>query len=306
MSPAVPLLDSSRFGGGEAHISDRDIINAEVTNLDGAVDIALGEGGWGGEKPVGAVILHLSPDNVHVVAGQFVTRGTEDREIRWEAGKIWPDASFGVTITLRMPSFDSFRFSGGGLTSDLIADKHVVHFFHEEKEGGAPTPILTNNLERWGLGRFCIRLVCHPAKNSNAKTGLVMRYHLMLMPGEKATLLKMSEHVASSSWPGLRLTEGEFPVLVPPTTPWGCPFVPLLRPAVSFEFLPSRPSSASLRQAVAGIMTAGGAPETCRNPASLAAKWEKIMKSPGSFVVKPPPAAWPRQERSTPVLGKYI
>ena len=165
MSPAVPLLDSSLFTGGDIEIADNDILSAEVSNLDGAVDAALGEGGWGGEKPVGTVILHLSPDNIYVTTGQFMTRGTEDREVRWEAGKIWPEASSGVTITLRIPGFDSFRFSGGG--ADLGSDSGRARgaFLPRGEGGGGASPDIGKQPGEMGAGQILHQASMPPREN---------------------------------------------------------------------------------------------------------------------------------------------
>ena len=157
---------------------------------------------------------------------------------------------------------------------------------HEIREGAVPRPILTNDLKEYGVGNFCLRLVCHPAKSSSTKNGVRIKYHVMIYPAGVGELRQMSRQVCDASWPGIKLGEGECAMLPTPTTPWGCPILPLLRPGVP-------PSGPVLRHAIAGIVGRCGAPEAARSAASLAAKWEKLNKNEGDFQPKPAPVTWP-------------
>ena len=139
----------------------------------------------------------------------------------------------GVTLTERLPELDSFIFNDGVLTSDFLLDEETVHFFHMAQKGGAAKPILTADLAGLGIGRFCIRLVCQLSKASTPERGAVVRYAVMTFPAAKAELLQMSLHVRNGSWPGMKLGEGEMAILLVPTNKWGCPILPLLRPATS-------------------------------------------------------------------------
>ena len=76
-----------------------------------------------------------------------------------------------VNVKIRLPCLDSFTFTDGGLTSDFLPGDEVIHYLHELREGAAPKPIVSNNLEEWGVGIFCLRLVCHLAKSSSVKNG---------------------------------------------------------------------------------------------------------------------------------------
>ena len=139
----------------------------------------------------------------------------------------------GVTLTERLPELDSFIFNDGVLTSDFLLDEETVHFFHMAQKGGAAKPILTADLASLGIGRFCIRLVCQLSKASTPERGAVVRYAVMTFPAAKAELLQMSLHVRNGSWPGMKLGEGEMAILLVQTNKWGCPILPLLRPATS-------------------------------------------------------------------------
>ena len=300
----MPNMDSSMFGL-PVNINEQDVANCEIENVGDSVTTILANHGWKGE-PVGVIILHLSPDNEKVAAGQFSTRGRDDREFKLRADKIWLDADMNVTATIRMPELDSFSFPGGGLTSDWLQDDEVIHFFHVSQEDGAPRPIITPSLDEWGIGRFCLRLVCYPAKSCSKEKGVMVKFFVMLYPDSKASLVAMSPHTADASWPGLKLGEGEMALLPRPLESWGCPVLALLRPAISFDRLPKAPSSAALRHAIACIMRRCGAPDVSRGATSLAAKWERIRSTPTAFASKEVPLMWPEQERPQAATGKEI
>ena len=288
---------------GRDKVLETDISNCEVNNVGDAVENVLKDYGWK-SGPVCGVILHLSPDNERISNGTFLTRGSEDREFRIEAGKLWQDAYMGVVLTVRMQGLDSFSFSDGGMTSDLLPDSETVHFFHEAKEDGAAAPILSAELTAWGLGRFCIRLVCHTSKNSSEEKGVMVKYFVMIFPGGRAQPEQMSAHVTSASWPGIKLGEGEMPMLPRPTRPWGCPVLPMLKPGISFDVLGRAPSSVAMRAAITAVMNRSGAPDVSRSGASLTTKWEKFTKSPATFATTETPVTWPAAEQLPAATGE--
>ena len=297
-------MDSSMFGQ-PISVSSEDVGHCEIQNIGEAVTNVLVNYGWKGD-PVGVIILHLSPDNERVTAGQFSARGRDEREFKLRADKIWVDADMNVTLTIRMPELDSFIFSGGGLTSDWLQDEEVVHFYHVAQEEGAPRPIITPTLDEWGIGKFCLRLVCHPSKSCSKERGVLVKYIVMLYPAGKAELTAMSPHAADASWPGLKLGEGEMQLLPRPSTDWGCPVLALLRPAVDFRQLPKAPSSAALRHAIASIMRRCGTPDVSRGAASLGAKWERFRNAPSTYATKEAPLTWPQAARPQTATGNII
>ena len=301
-SDRMPDLDGNLFLG-DNDICETDMFNCEANNNGSAVTNIFTDYGWGGRAACG-ILLHLSPNNDRVVSGCFITKGTESKDFKLEATKIWADADPSVTVTIVLPCLDSFNYSDGGLTSDFLPDDEVVHYFHVITDGGPPAPILTNDIQRFGLGRFCLRLVCHLAKTSSAKLGVKVKYTVMLYPAGLGELRKMSHLVSSASWPGLKLGEGECPLIPTPTATWGCPVLPILRPAVSFAASPAAPDSAALRHAISGIMRHCGLPEVARSPTSLASKWEKLVREPAGLTTRDPPTTWPAARAPAANTGK--
>ena len=298
----MPDLDKDLFRGS-SQVAEEDLARGEVNNIGEDVTNVLTSFDWEG-GPVACILLQLSPDNERIAAGSLITRGREDREYTLDASKVWQDATLGVTLTIRLPELDSFTFTDGGLTSDFLPDEDCIHFFHAAREGGTSAPILTANLAQQGIGRFCTSLVCQLAKSSCAARGVILKYTLMLFPASRGELLQMSERVTSGSWPGIRLGEGEMPLLPRPSADWGCPVLPLIRPAISFSVLGRAPGSTALRQAIGAIMRRCGGPESSRNAASLHAKWDRIKRSPANFAEKEVPVTWPEQEQQALITGE--
>ena len=268
-------LDSDLFLGGSSDICETDIQNCEAKDGGTAIGDILSDYGWK-QKAVAGILLHLSPDNERVAAVSFFMRGAEEKEYEVNAGKLSVDADMGVNVTILLPTMDSFVFTDGGLTSDFLPGAEVIHYLHEIREGAVPRPILTNDLKEYGVGNFCLRLVCHPAKSSSTKNGVRIKYHVMIYPAGVGELRQMSRQVCDASWPGIKLGEGECAMLPTPTTPWGCPILPLLRPGVPFETVPTAPSRPVLRHAGAearhsrhhGAVRSSRSGQECSQPSS--------------------------------------
>ena len=301
----MPELDKALFSGGTRQVTPDDLARCEINNVGEDITNVLTSYGWEGE-PAACLLLQLTPDNERVAAGSLITRGATEKEFILDASKMWQDANMGVTLTIRMPELDSFNFSDGGLTSDFLPDEECIHFFHASKEGGAAAPILSSNLTKWGIGRFCTRLVCQPSKNSSPDSGVLLRYTYMLFPASRGELLQMSEGVRSGSWPGIKIGEGEIPLLPRPSEHWGCPVLPIVRPAIAFSVLGRAPSSSALREAVSAIMRRCASTESSRNAASLQAKWDKVKKNPATFMEKEATVTWPEHVQLAPITGECL
>ena len=176
----MPDLDKELFRGG-SEVKEEDLAKCEVNNLGEDVTNVLTSFDWEG-GPAACILLQLTPDNERIAAGTLITRGRDEKEYTLDVSKVWQDANMGVTLTIRLPELDSYTFTDGGMTSDFLPDEECIHFFHATKDSGASTPILSANLAQHGIGRFCTRLVCQPAKASSAERGVVIKYTCMLFP----------------------------------------------------------------------------------------------------------------------------
>jgi hypothetical protein len=64
------------------------------------------------------------------------------------------------------------------------------------------------------------------------------------------------------------------------------------------------PAAERLRAAIGAVMARATAPEICKTATTLAAKWEKLRRSPVEAALKPPQLNWPAQQRQQEPQGK--
>ena len=295
-------LDKALFTG-KPHIDGVELAKGEVTNHGISVDNALKNFHWNG-KAIGVVVLKLSPDNRRIDSAEFVSRGElEDKEIRMDCSKLWQDADLDTTITIRFPKCDNIKYTEGGLWSDFLPDNEILHYYHVREEDRTPSPILAADLDKWGIGHFCARMVCQISKSSSVNRGVVIKYQLFLYPGTKEEILGMCEAAVQGSWPGLKVAEGEFPLGPLPGTAWQCPLVPLLQPGTSFEQIAVAPTSEKMRSAIGAVMSKTSIPEGSKSLGALHAKWDRIKRSPLEAASKLPQASWPKPTEHPPDEG---
>lgn len=296
----MPDLPERMFG--EAGVLPLSEYNRCWVNGEDSIVSALSQSGWNGGA-VCYILLNLSPDNLRVDRGRFAAKGLEERDLSIAASKIWQDADININLTVRMPSMESFIFGDGGLTSYYLDSKEIVHFFHKVSESGAQTPILSANIKDFGLGDFCIRLVCNVTSSSGVRNGVRIKYHVLLFPLSAEGVKNISAATQSPSWPGIRLGEGEMPLLPKSKVQWGCPVMPLLQCRVQLSDIAHTPKAADLRFAISEIMQRSGAPDAQKNAAATTAKWEKLAQDFSKFRDKPAPFSWPKSAAPEPLQG---
>jgi len=297
------VIDPGLFTGID-DISGTDLVNGEIVNVADSVNSALKNFGWNG-KAIGCLILELSQDNSEVTNAQFSVRGDfGEKELQIGASKLWQDANVDTVLTIRFPRPEAFVFPEG-LWSNMLEDSKTVHYYHMVKEGRAPQPINDADLEKWGIGRFCLQMVCCLSAASSVETGPVIKYKVLLFPTSKEKISEMGMVAKSAGLPGLKAWEGECPLGPRPQQAWRCPLAPLLLTGTPFEQLAESPGVEQLRYAIGRLMIRAAQPEICKNVSSLANKWEKIKKGGGIGSVKDPPLRWPDPGQRPVRTGKH-
>ena len=72
----MSVLEASVFFGGEEDIDGDDLACREVGNFSTDIDLTLSHHfGWK-KKAIGVIGLSLTPDNLRIASGQFITRGS--------------------------------------------------------------------------------------------------------------------------------------------------------------------------------------------------------------------------------------
>ena len=296
-------MDKALFSGGE-DFDGREIERGALRNLTSDVAERLKGFGWLG-RIAGCICLTLSPDNKSVRAGVLAVRGpVDDKELRVDSNKIWPAASADTCVSIKLPAANIFKFGDGGLCSDYVAEEEVQHAVYENTEGRGPTPVLEADYEERGIGSFCIRMTCIISKSSSARTGVMLKWTVLLFPDAKERILELYEGAKSPAWPGLRLTEGELPMLPRPTTAWRCPMIPLVLPGQVISQSLDLPAPEDLRRTIGAIMAKGVLPETSRTGNAVTTKWRRLANNPEELTENRGKVLWPTSTPQQPATGK--
>ena len=299
----MPPLDKKLFVG-ENDFDPVEIARGKVGNFKGDVDDRLKQFGWDGISKCCSVGLNLSMDNKRVEKGVLLVRGVLEEKISVEANKIWPEAKTGVSLKMRLMDGGIFTFSEGDLGSDLLDQEQVEYVLYKERENAAPTPLLEADLADEGVGQFSLRMTCVLSNNSGARTGVVVKYTVLLFPESKTALLEHFDLAQCAAWPGLRLTDGYIPLIPKPEKCWGCPTIPLILPGTPFAVTNSAPSPGELRRAIASMMAKTVVPETARSGAALTTRWRMLASNPAELRVRTGELTWPPAGPTAPERGK--
>jgi len=286
-------LDKSLFAGG-GRPSENDINKVLVNNFNTDTDNALKKFGWDGSSGAAAIGLVLSVDNDTVEKSVLVLRGELEQKTMWiEAAKIWPGASSDVSLAVRFPTAEIFGFADGGMASELVPQELVTHGIYRVREGKQPELLLDQDYEQAKVRGFSLRAMAALSKRSGARNGVVVKVTVLIFPEEKAAMLQRYEAAQQATWPGTRLLEAYLPLLPRPTTPWGCPVLPLILPGAPMEDGSELPDGAELHQAIGATLRTAIAPNTARTAAALVTKWERLRSNPGEMAAKEPETTWP-------------
>ena len=295
----MPPMERGLFEGNNS-IGAEDIRRLEVENCEDAVAEALRKFDWNGQA-AGCLVLQLTPDNGSVSGGHFSAQGRLSKEDhKWEANKIWGNAEAGLLLTVQVPDGSAFKFTEGGLCSDYLDMQKVEHCITTTGRGSQL--VMQANYSERGVGAFCLRLICHLQKAS-VRGGVTLGYSVLLFPGSSEEVLNISEWAKNPSWPGLKVAEGEMPLLPNPSTLWKCPVLPLLQTGTPWGADITHPPTEELRNRVAWIMATSEPAEVCKTRKTLLGRWERYANSPDEFTPKRSPTTWPRP-KSTRMQGR--
>lgn len=288
---------------GEEDFDPGEMGKGVVRNFTSEVATKLKSFNWDGVKACGCVGLSLSTDNKRVEKGMFLVRGRlEDKEMTAEANKIWAETDSTVSLTIKFPAGDIFEFTEGDLASDLVPQDNVFHGFFKTVEGRPPQPVLEAEYEELGIGNFCLRMTCTLSEESTVRTGVLVKYTILLFPASKKHLLDTFELAQSAAWPGMRLTEGLLQLLPIPEKLWKCPVIPLLLPGQAGP-MTSFPTAAALRHAVATMMGKTVVPETARSGPAVLNKWKRLVSNPEELRSETGAVTWPKPSQPPSAQG---
>jgi hypothetical protein len=299
----MPSLDKKLFAG-TSEIDPGDYEKLEIKNLTSEILDKLTEHGWAGET-AGCVCLLTSADNERIERGYFAAVGPLG-EYREDASKVWQSGNARATLVIKLSNANVFTFSEGGLVSDIVPQEKIEHclYVSHESGAGAPSVMLEAEYEEFGIKGFCLKMMCSLSKNSSVKNGVLVKYSVLLFPLEKDELLEKFDAAQHAAWPGMKVSEGELPLLIKARTPWGCPIWPLILTGTSLEQAPQLPRGDELRSAISHIMTRGALPETSKSASNLAARWRRLAANADELVTKQGNVDWPKAQQKPNETGK--
>jgi hypothetical protein len=298
----MPDLVSRSLFSGEGEPNPTDLGSAEVTNFHTDIDNRLRENfKWKG-KLAGAVGLTLSPDNTKILNGVFLARGaTGLKEIRIPCKNIWAGSNSDVFLVLNFPFADIFRFNDGGLISNYASSTQIAHSFHSP-DGSV---VLGDRRAELNITDFSARMMCELSSSSDGRRGIVLKYQILVFP---ATYLEMFENPDArfGGFPGIKVADGNFPLLPRPSAPWGCPVIPFTLPGVPYEEMATAPSGCKMRNAISAIMRKSVQPVALHSH-EIAGRWEYLRTHPRLLEGVPPAVTWPPPTAEEPEQsGKTI
>ncbi len=169
----------------------------------------------------------------YFVAGQhknseqgFLTRGATNRkEIRIPFSSIWAGYKSDVFLALNFPCADIFRFTDGRLISNYVLSTQIVHSFHSP-DG---TVVLADRRKELNNTDFTACMMCELSSTSDGRRGIILKFQILIFT---ATYLEIFENpdAGFGGFPGIKVADGNFPLLPRLSTPWGCPGVPFTLP----------------------------------------------------------------------------
>ena len=256
--------------------------------------------GWDASSLTAGVGLELSPDNRHVIRGQFLLRGPLTKEtVIMQANNLWAKADSTIKLHLIMPDGDAFKFLSGTLSSDLIPGEDIKHFFMKENSVIPPT-----EWARYDLGEISIRAVCHMDKSSNGANGPAAKITILAFPRSVEDMIALSDHTQSPAWPGIRILEAscEFS---PTVGQWKDPICPLFMVGSALSVAPNAPSLQEIRHRISAVMQTAKRPTACTTSRALKNQWTKAMEDVEGME-QDPNITWPDEIRQQPHQGKLF
>ena len=294
----MPELDGKFFQGNNP--IPPDVIEKLFTNSPTQLDPATASQlGWEGQL-IGAITIQLSEDGSLARRGVFNMLGKlADEPVTIPASKLWEKASRDITLTLTLPTADSFSFLDGGLASDYMDHDEVTYAISR-----GHTPVLPAQFDAHKIGEFSLRMIVHLSRGSNGRSGLAIKLTLLIFPLGADELRQETDAVQSPAWAGIKLLEAEcglFPGA--PLNSWGCPVYPLLHRAK--ESIQCTASTKELHHAVAAVMCTASNPTACTSTVALKRFWTAMSADPEKAQPKPPHITWPQHERPPVSEGKH-
>ncbi len=309
ITEAMPVIDQQLFAGTDKlteadwpSLSAPDISNRSLEKI-------LEQHGWE-HKGAAAIGLKLSADNTSVMAARLAILGSWDQKIQLQAKKVFAKADEGTILEVELTDLGVFRCKEGEMWSQFVPQAGFKASY--SRDGRA---LEQEELERQGIQELSARAVMHLSKDCGLKWGIWIKVTILVFPLCDETMRAISEDTANPAWPGVKLAEGQVPLLpacgkgkkVFGGKNWGCPIAPILTPGVPWEAALGPLDKATVAEACGALLNGGSLPEALLTAEAIEKRWEVLLANPGTVQEKAAEKLWPaagRVPREEPTAKK--
>ena len=291
----MPLIDRQLFAGTDK-LSGADWESLSAPDISSAtVARVLGQHGWE-KKGAAAIGLRLGPDNSTVEAARLVLLGSWDKKIQLQARKLFSEAAEDTLLEVELPDLSVFRCKEGDTWSQFIPQAGV-----KAKYSRAGKELDEEEQKEQGIQEFAVRAVAHLSKDCGVKWGIWLQVSILIFPLSDEAMKALAEDTANPAWPGLKLTEGQIPILPAAGKDkrlcggkdWGCPIIPVVAPGAPWEAAPGPLGEKEVTTACGALLNTGCVAEALTSLESLQKRWEMLLASPGLVQEKRAEKLWP-------------
>ncbi len=247
--------------------------------------------------------MKLSSDNTSVSAAKLALLGGWDKKIQIQARKVFQQAAEDILLEVELPDLSVFRCRDGEMWSRYVPQAGLPCRY---TQGGKTLD--EEELGAQGITEFATRAVAHLSKDCGAKWGIWLQVTFLIFPLCDEGMRSLSEDTADPAWPGIKLTEGQIPVL--PTAgvdkaimggkKWGCPITPVLAPGAPWEAAPGPLGAKEVAGACGLLLNRGCIPEALSSIDNLQKRWESLLASPGKVQGRLAEKLWPTAGQDPP------
>jgi hypothetical protein len=92
-------------------------------------------------------------------------------------------------------------------------------------------------------------MMCELSGTSDGRRGIILKFQILIFPASYLEIFKNPD-AQFGGCPGIRVADGNFPLLLQPSIPWGCPVVPFTLPGVPYEQMATAPADCRLKNVI--------------------------------------------------------
>ncbi len=263
--------------------------------------------GWDGSAAA-SVGLKMAADNLSVAAARLSVVGTwSTAPTLLQAQKLWSRAPANIWLEVDLRDMGAFRFGDGEMVSKYIPDIAIKHKFIIQGEDDQKKELSDEEVSAAGITPFTVRAACGLSSACSAKNGIWLNCIVLVYPATEEELKELSAASKSPAWPGMKLAEGDIPMLPQAGRgkpalngkEWGCPVTPAVVPGAPWDATGKDFQQGAATAAIGCLLNQGLFPSCPASADSLRQKWEAAQRAPDKLGGKKPETTWPAHMPST-------